>query len=240
MPIMRCGKENCQRFISVSRIPGGNPTAQASPELFSQGYKQCTDFENCGAYHCDRHWGGNCVKCGSKLTSVRWGPETQEELEYLRRSEEYLQEGASTKAQPERVSQVQPDQVSMNIDVFAQEAQRGSAQSHITILKLRELNNKLLFSLCKGDVDRINAEFIDRVYTGLSGECPRCNTEYPGDVLKISVMIQADPEETIRQLESYGQSESIISVFQKVAAGRCINPNCSCEEIVIQWKGIRL
>lgn len=240
MPVMRCGKESCQRYISVSRIPDGNPKAKASPELFSQGYKQCSDFENCGAYHCDRHWGGKCVKCGSHLTSVRWGPETQEEHEHLRRSEEYIQSTTLTKAQPEPVSQLKPEQVSTNIDVFAQEAQRGFAQSHITILKLEELHNKLLFSLCKGDVEKITVDFMDRIYNALSGECPKCNTKYPGDILKLAVLMQANPEHTIRELEKHKSSESVISVFQKVAAGHCINPECSFDEIEIQWKGISL
>ena len=237
MPVMRCAKERCQRMISVSMIPDGNPTAKASPEIFSQGYKQCTDLERCGAYHCDRHWGGKCVKCGSPLTPVRWGPETPGELEYLRKSEETLMGQTRSTPESRQTTSLQPEQVAADIDAFARQAPRGHAQTRIPILQMENLHNNLLHSLCKGDVEMVTADLIDRIYDALSGECPRCTTKYPGDILRLVVLMQASPEYAKKELEKHEGSQPVISLIQQVAEGHCVNSGCSSQEIVIYWQG---
>jgi hypothetical protein len=58
-------------MISVSVVPGGNPTALADPERFATIHRACT---SCGNRFCDRCIGkndvllrGTCSSCGAKL-----------------------------------------------------------------------------------------------------------------------------------------------------------------------------
>lgn len=64
MPVMSCaGTAPCKRFVSVSAVPGGNPSAKADPERFASEWTRCT----CGKYTCDRclqRQGDKCT-CGS-------------------------------------------------------------------------------------------------------------------------------------------------------------------------------
>src|SRR5262245_35872087 len=67
MPVQYCAREGCDRLISISSIPGGNPTALAEPDKFAIIYAQCT----CGAFTCDRcaqHvTAGQCPRCKTQL-----------------------------------------------------------------------------------------------------------------------------------------------------------------------------
>jgi hypothetical protein len=71
MPVFSCSGPGCQRLISVSAIPGGNPTALAEPERFAVVHQRCS---SCGQRFCDRcmekdeklkH--GECASCGARL-----------------------------------------------------------------------------------------------------------------------------------------------------------------------------
>jgi hypothetical protein len=65
MPLAMCS--TCHRMISISRQPGGNPLAAASPDAFAMQYASC---ERCRAMHCDRCLdanGGKCPGCGRRL-----------------------------------------------------------------------------------------------------------------------------------------------------------------------------
>ncbi|MGE0787779.1 MAG: hypothetical protein AB7S26_19040 [Sandaracinaceae bacterium] len=64
MPVFSCQGPDCRRLISVSAIPGGNPTALAEPEKFAVVHERCTA---CGARFCDRclEPGGACLDCGA-------------------------------------------------------------------------------------------------------------------------------------------------------------------------------
>lgn len=53
MPVMNCTGPDCGRLISVSAIPGGNPTALADPEHWAVQWRHC---KSCGKYWCDRCW----------------------------------------------------------------------------------------------------------------------------------------------------------------------------------------
>jgi hypothetical protein len=70
MPVFTCSSGHCSRWISVSAIPGGNPTALADPERWATDYVRCA---GCKRYLCDRcHRGEQCT-CGGKF--YRPGPE---------------------------------------------------------------------------------------------------------------------------------------------------------------------
>ncbi|HEU4404029.1 MAG TPA: TerB family tellurite resistance protein [Polyangiaceae bacterium] len=52
MPVAYCsGREPCDRLISISAVPGGNPAANAEPEVYAVEWTLCSA---CGAYTCDR------------------------------------------------------------------------------------------------------------------------------------------------------------------------------------------
>jgi uncharacterized tellurite resistance protein B-like protein len=64
MPVAYCsGREPCDRLISISAVPGGNPAALAEPETYACEWALCS----CNAYTCDRclwRQQGRC-RCGS-------------------------------------------------------------------------------------------------------------------------------------------------------------------------------
>lgn len=70
--LLKCTGESCERMLSVSRIPGGNPVAAQNPELVSVDFLLCAD---CGAGLCDRCLAGKtglfsqpqCVRCGGEM-----------------------------------------------------------------------------------------------------------------------------------------------------------------------------
>src|SRR5688572_25793269 len=70
MPVFYCSGAGCQRMISVSAIPGGNPTALAEPDKFAIVHRRCS---GCGKRFCDRCMekdelkSGSCAACGSPL-----------------------------------------------------------------------------------------------------------------------------------------------------------------------------
>ena len=61
MPVFFCSGPGCERMISVSAIPGGNPTALAEPEKFAIVHRRCSA---CSHRFCDR-----CVEKDAKLTN---------------------------------------------------------------------------------------------------------------------------------------------------------------------------
>src|SRR5262245_28844434 len=73
MPVFSCSGPQCERLISVSAIPGGNPTALAEPEKFAVVHQRCS---SCGQRFCDRCVAkddtlkqGKCLGCGAALAA---------------------------------------------------------------------------------------------------------------------------------------------------------------------------
>lgn len=72
MPVYGCAG-GCDRMISVSSIPGGNPVALNDPENYAVKFKIC---EKCSARYCDRCADDSvtaCADCGGTLTSPESG-----------------------------------------------------------------------------------------------------------------------------------------------------------------------
>ncbi|WP_430790795.1 tetratricopeptide repeat protein [Actinoplanes sp. G11-F43] len=69
MTVLVCKGDGCARLISVSRVPGGNPTARADPEGWATDFTMCPA---CEAAYCDRCRGkaAACPVCGTAL--VGW------------------------------------------------------------------------------------------------------------------------------------------------------------------------
>ena len=253
----RCAKDGCQRVIFISWVTGSESTAKSDPQVYSQGYKQCTDFENCGACHCDRHWGGKCVKCGSSLTPVRWGPKTREEVEWFHDQEERFArtaearevEGPSStlRETPSRAqmdesplaSRMRPstsEPVTTRIDEFVRQAKTGPAQDCIEIRQLEALVESLIRFSCHDDPMLVSGAH-DAVFEALSGECPLCSMKYPGELLSIIFSMQMSPKWTTEQLEKQEGAKVVIPLIQHVAEGHCINLDCSSRELEIHWRG---
>ncbi|GGW86573.1 hypothetical protein GCM10010320_80190 [Streptomyces caelestis] len=51
MAVMMCSRRGCDRLLSVSRVPGGNPVARSDPEHWAVVFWHCA---GCRAYFCDR------------------------------------------------------------------------------------------------------------------------------------------------------------------------------------------
>ena len=70
MAVYQC-PGNCGRLISVSRIPGGNPTALADPKHWAVNYVECPTH---GLQMCDRCQSEQsstaCSTCGQPLREV--------------------------------------------------------------------------------------------------------------------------------------------------------------------------
>ncbi len=71
MTVLRCSGYGCERLISVSAVPGGNPAANRDPEGFATIFLTCQD---CGSHYCDRcvkrartRFRGPRCRCGGKL-----------------------------------------------------------------------------------------------------------------------------------------------------------------------------
>lgn len=64
MPVATCsGREPCNRLVSISAVPGGNPAAKAEPDAYASEWTLCS----CKAYTCDRclvRQQGRC-RCGA-------------------------------------------------------------------------------------------------------------------------------------------------------------------------------
>jgi uncharacterized tellurite resistance protein B-like protein len=61
MPVMQCsGAQACQRLISISAVPGGNPAAKADPEGYASEWARCS---GCGSYTCDRCLSRQASRC---------------------------------------------------------------------------------------------------------------------------------------------------------------------------------
>jgi hypothetical protein len=60
MRVVPCsGEKPCSRQISISQVPGGNPVANANPEVYAASWTRCA----CGAYTCDRCLAAQSGKC---------------------------------------------------------------------------------------------------------------------------------------------------------------------------------
>ncbi|GAA2794893.1 tetratricopeptide repeat protein [Crossiella cryophila] len=78
--LLVCFGWGCQRMISVSKAPGGNPVARADPEHFAISFRICQD---CHQNYCDRCLAGRggllrgprCAECGGKLADGARRPE---------------------------------------------------------------------------------------------------------------------------------------------------------------------
>ena len=75
MAVLYCTGPGCRRWISISNIEGGNPTARANPEKFAQTYVRCS---GCRALLCDRchERFQSCPACDGALRS----PDVREEI----------------------------------------------------------------------------------------------------------------------------------------------------------------
>lgn len=85
MAVLGCSGWACERLISVSGLPGGNPVAAAEPEYWSTEYFFCRE---CGEAFCDRCAANrrgrtfavvkSCGSCGGRLDRARPGQQASD------------------------------------------------------------------------------------------------------------------------------------------------------------------
>ena len=66
--ILNCSGWGCQRLISISQVPGGNPVALQEPDVWAIEFSVC---EDCKRPLCDRCTGkrgsAHCPECSGSL-----------------------------------------------------------------------------------------------------------------------------------------------------------------------------
>jgi hypothetical protein len=66
MTVAICGK--CNKLISISNIPGGNPIAKSDPDTWALAYGRC---DRCGGVYCDKCIKDNLDKCPGCGRSIK-------------------------------------------------------------------------------------------------------------------------------------------------------------------------
>jgi hypothetical protein len=98
---------SCNRFISLSEIPGGNPVAKDDPDVIAMYYAKC---ENCGFIYCDHCVEKNnnhCPNCGFKVTIQ--GPSPKRPWwQFRRRQRKKAEQARVSPVNPQTISEIKP------------------------------------------------------------------------------------------------------------------------------------
>lgn len=97
----------CNRFISLSAIPGGNPVAKENPDTMAMHYAKC---ENCGLIHCDRCVEKNnfyCPNCGYKVT-IEGSSQKRPWWQFWGRQRKKSKQSGATPANPQTIPEIKP------------------------------------------------------------------------------------------------------------------------------------
>lgn len=62
MPVAFCSK--CGKAISISNLPGGNPTVKMFPDFFVVGYGKCARCHGIFCKNCIEGEDNTCPQCG--------------------------------------------------------------------------------------------------------------------------------------------------------------------------------
>jgi hypothetical protein len=65
MPVAFCSK--CNRPISISQLPGGNPATKMFPGMFATSYGFCDECHQTYCDECISKNFGKCPGCGRKI-----------------------------------------------------------------------------------------------------------------------------------------------------------------------------
>ena len=119
--------------------------------------------------------------------------------------------------------------IDTSINKFVRHALKRPAYCRIRISQIAELYNVLTDKFMK---EGNAASTIVNLTTNLKGVCPECGSWYSGEGLSMCGITESSPlyGKTFFMMGSHSQT------VERILRGHCINPRCSCKEIVICWQ----
>ncbi|MCK4247706.1 MAG: zinc ribbon domain-containing protein [Methanomicrobia archaeon] len=120
--------------------------------------------------------------------------------------------------------------IDTSFNKFLRHALKRPAYCRIKISQIAELYNALTDRLMKERYS--HSKIVTLVGTNLKGVCPECGSWYSSEGLSMCGITKSSP--------LYGKTFFITGshsqTVERILRGHCINPRCSCKEIVICWQ----
>ena len=123
--------------------------------------------------------------------------------------------------------------IDTSVDSFLQRILKGPSYCRITISQIPEFYNALTSMLIKKGFQ--TSKIVTLVDANLKGVCPECGSWYSSDWLSICGITQASPLSRARKI-FMPRSQLASQAIKRVIKGDCINPRCSCKDIVMCWQ----
>jgi len=123
--------------------------------------------------------------------------------------------------------------INTSIDPFLRRILKGPSYCRIRISQIPEFYDSLVNRLMK---ERFStSKIVNLVNTNLKGVCPECGSWYSSDGLAICGITQSSPLLESKKLFRV-RSQSGSGAIDRILNGDCINPRCSCKDMVICWQ----
>ena len=123
--------------------------------------------------------------------------------------------------------------IKTSIDPFLRSILKGPAYCRIRISQIPEFYDALTNRLLKEGVS--TSKIINLVNANLKGVCPDCGSWYSSEGLAICGITQSSPLLESKKLFRV-RSQSGSGAIERIIKGDCINPRCSCKDLVICWQ----
>lgn len=120
-----------------------------------------------------------------------------------------------------------------SIDPFLRRILKGPAYCRIRISQIPTFYDALTNRLMKEGVS--TSKIINLVNANLKGVCPECGSWYNSEGLAICGITQSSPLLESKKL-FITRSQAGSGALRRVFNGDCINPRCSCKDMVICWQ----
>jgi hypothetical protein len=123
--------------------------------------------------------------------------------------------------------------INTSIDPFLRRILKEPSYCQIRILQIPEFYDALVNKLMKEGFS--TSKIVNLVNANLKGVCPECGSWYSSDGLAICGITQSSPLlESKKLFRVHSQAGS--GAIERILNGDCINPRCSCKDLVICWQ----
>jgi hypothetical protein len=123
--------------------------------------------------------------------------------------------------------------INTSIDPFLRRILKGPSYCRIRISQIPEFYDSLVNRLMKEGIS--TSRIVNLVNANLKGVCPECGSWYSSDGLAICGITQSSPLLESKKLFSV-RSQAGSGAIERILNGDCINPRCSCKDMVICWQ----
>ena len=123
--------------------------------------------------------------------------------------------------------------ISMSIDLFLKQLFKEPSYCRIEVSQVPEFFDALINKLMKEGLS--TSRIVNLVKTNLKGVCPECGSWYSSDGLAICGITHSSPlleSKKIFRVRSQASSMAI----ERILTGNCLNPRCTCKDLVICWQ----